>query len=445
MNFTWEDVETNKKKLTVEVPAETVAQRLESRLREVGKTVRFKGFRPGKAPLGMVKRMYGPQVEQEMTEALINEALTEALKEKDFDLASPPDLEKADFKEGQPFRFIINLEIKPEFELAEYKGLELSRPEVQVTEEMVDERLERIREAHATTRSLDADRPVDLNDIVVVDYQAFEGEEPVEGLANPNYQLEIGRGQFHPAFEVALVGMSKGESKEITVDFEPEHFNKRLAGKKILFKTRLLDIKEKVLPELNEDFLKELGDQFKTMDDLRQRVREDLTHMEEQRGQDLLRAQARDRLLELADFEVPSGMVQREVEAMVANTSFNFTRSGLSLEAAGMSEDKLREDYQEPARKQVKTGLILDRIAKENELAVSEEEMRGTIMAMARQSGQAPDRILEIYSKNNMLDRLQEDLLAEKTLNFVLENAKVEITAPEAPPAAEETAEPEEN
>jgi trigger factor len=444
MNFVWEDVEATKKKLIVEVPAEAVKTRLEDRLRQVGKTVRFKGFRPGKAPLAMVKRMYGPQVEQEVSEALVNEALPAALKEKDFHLASPPDMEKADFKEGEPFRFTLNIEIKPAFELMGYKGLELSRQPVVVTEEMVDERMERIREAHATTRSLDADRAVDLHDIVVVDYQAFVGEEPVAGLANPNYQLEIGRGLFHPAFEAALVGLKKGESKEITVNFEPEHFNKKLAGKTVLFKTRLLDVKEKVLPEINEEFLRELGEEFKTIEDLRGRVREDLTRLEEQRSQDLLRAQARDRLLDLVDFEIPAGMIQREVEAMVANTRFNFTRSGLSLEAAGMSEEKLKEDYREPARKQVKTGLILERIAKENELSVSEEEIRGAVMATARQTGQAPERILEIYSKNNMLDRVQEDLLADKTLNFVLENAKIQFAAPELPQAAEKTDEPAE-
>lgn len=444
MNFSWEDVETTKKKLMVEVPAEAVKTRLEDRLREVGKTVRFKGFRPGKVPLNMIKRLYGAQVEQEVSEALVNEALPAALKEKDLHLASPPDMEKADFKEGEPFRFTLTLEIKPAFELADYKGLELSRQSVAVTEEMVDERLERIREAHATTRSLDADRAVDLNDIVVVDYQAFIGEEPVAGLANPNYQLEVGRGLFHPAFEAALAGLKKGESKEITVDFEPEHFNKKLAGQKVLFKTRLLDIKEKVLPEMNEEFLKELGDQFKTLGDLRQRVREDLDRLEEQRSQDLLRAQTRDRLLDLADFEVPAGMVAREVEAMVANTRFNFTRSGLTLEAAGLSEEKLKADYLEPARKQVKTGLILERIARENEMSVTDEEIRAALMSMARQTGQSPDQILEIYSKNNMMDRLHEDLLTEKTLNFVLENAKIQITASLPLPAAEKTDEPAE-
>jgi trigger factor len=444
MNFSWEDVEATKKKLMVEVPAEAVRLRLEDRLREVGKTVRFKGFRPGKVPLNMIKRLYGAQVEQEVSEALVNEALPAALKEKDLHLASPPDMEKADFKEGEPFRFTLNLEIKPAFELADYKGLELSRQSVVVTEEMVDERMERIREAHATTCSLDADRAVDLNDIVVLDYQAFIGEEPVAGLANPNYQLEVGRGLFHPAFEAALAGLKKGESKEITVDFEPEHFNKKLAGQTVLFKTRLLDIKEKVLPEMNEEFLKELGEQFKTLGDLRQRVREDLDRLEEQRSQDLLRAQTRDRLLDLAGFEIPAGMVQREVEAMVAHTRFNFTRSGLTLEAAGLSEEKLRADYLEPARKQVKTGLILERIARENEVSVSDEEIRAAVMAMARQTGQSPDQILDMYSKNNMMDRMHEDLLTEKTLNFVLENAKIQITASEPPPADEKTDQPAE-
>ncbi|MBW2091881.1 MAG: hypothetical protein JRI34_07135 [Deltaproteobacteria bacterium] len=192
MDFTWEDIGPTKKKLMVETPAEIVSTRMNESLQQVKKRAKIKGFRPGKAPLSMIKRVYGPQIEQEVTQKLINEALVEALDQANLDLALPANLEESHYVEGEPYHFSFSLEIKPQFKIEGYEGLELSREPVKVTEEMVDKRLEQLREAYATTRGIEEERPLQDGDVAVIDYTAYVGEEPLEGGANPSYQLEVG-------------------------------------------------------------------------------------------------------------------------------------------------------------------------------------------------------------------------------------------------------------
>ncbi|MBW1717123.1 MAG: trigger factor [Deltaproteobacteria bacterium] len=428
MDFNWEEIGPTKKKLVVETPAEIVSARMNENFRQVQKQAKFKGFRPGKAPLSMIKRIYGPQVEEEVTQKLINEALTEALEQADLNLAVPANLEESNYVEGEPYRFTLSLEIKPKFTIEGYDGLELTREPVEVTEEMTDKRLEQLREAYATTTSIEGERPLQTGDIAVIDYTAYVGEEALEGGENPSYQLEVGSGNFNPDFEAELVGLSKGENKEISVTFKENHYNPKLAGKDVRFEVKLLDIKEKVLPDLDDEFAKDLGAEFKTFDDLKEQIQSDLTRMEEQRVEELLRSQLRDKLLELVEFDIPESLVQQEVEAMVANTKFNFSRSGLSLETAGMSEEKLKEDYQPVAEKKVKTNLILEKIAKDKELTVTEDELKAKMFQIARETGQPIENIIEFYNQNNMLKSLSHQVLTEKTLNFLIENANIRDT-----------------
>jgi len=428
MDFTWEDIGPTKKKLMVETPAEIVSTRMNESLQQVKKRAKIKGFRPGKAPLSMIKRVYGPQIEQEVTQKLINEALVEALDQANLDLALPANLEESHYVEGEPYHFSFSLEIKPQFKIEGYEGLELSREPVKVTEEMVDKRLEQLREAYATTRGIEEERPLQDGDVAVIDYTAYVGEEPLEGGANPSYQLEVGSGAFNADFESNLVGLTKGESKEITVTFEENHYNQKLAGKEVRFDVKLLDIKEKVLPDLDDEFAKDLGGEFKGLDDLKEQIRSDLTRVEEQRVEELLRGQLRDKLLDLVEFDLPEGLVQQEVEAMVANTKFNFARSGLSLETAGMSEEKMKEEYQPAAEKRVKTSLILEKIAQEKSLNVTDDELKERMLQTAMETGQPPDKIIEFYSQNNMLGSLRQQMLTEKTLKFLLENANIKDT-----------------
>lgn len=428
MNFIWEDLEPTKKKLKVEVPAETVTDRIQKASAQVRRNAKFKGFRPGKAPLAMIKRMYGAQIEQEVTQELINESVKKALDETEYELAAAPNLEESDYKDGEPYRFTLSLEIKPQFDISGYDGIELSRDSVNVTVEMIDERLEQFRQAYATTKNVEEDRPLKEGDLALIDYQAFVDGEPLEGGVNPNYQLEVGSGVFNEDFESELVGLSKDENKEITVTFDEKYYNPKLAGKEVRFEVKVIDIKEKILPDLNDEFAKDLGGEFENLDDLKKQVEEDLTKVEERRVEEALQSMLKEKLSDLIELDIPESMVQRELESMVANMKFNLERSGLSLETASMPEEKLKEEYHPTALKQVKTSLILERITREKKLSVTEEELQNRMLRIAQESGQPPEKILELYNQNHVLASLRRSMLEEKTLNNLLENAIIQVT-----------------
>jgi trigger factor len=219
MEFNVEHVGPVKKKLSIQVPAEIVKAEMTQALNVTRREAKLKGFRPGKAPLDLIKRLYGPQLEQDVAQKLINDTLPEAIQQSGLELASQPTLEESNFQLDEPFSYTVSFEAKPEFEISGYQGLELTRETVAITDEMVDQRLEELRKAFTTTRSIEEARAVAKGDLAVVDYKSFTGDEPVEGGANPSYQLEVGSGRFHEEFEAALVGMGKGESKSVTVTF----------------------------------------------------------------------------------------------------------------------------------------------------------------------------------------------------------------------------------
>jgi len=427
MDFQVETLDATKRKMSVEVPAETVRSELNQAVNQVRKTTKLKGFRPGKAPKEIIKRMFGAQIEQEVAQNLMKESLPQALDQAGLSLASSPVLEDSRFSEGEPFRFTVSFEIKPQFQISGYEGLPLTKKSVNITEEMVDKKLEDLRQAYATTRSLTEDRPARTGDLAVIDYKSYIDQEPIEGGSNSNYQIEIGSGRFNEAFESQLEGMTKNQEKTITVDFPGDHYNPKLAGQTVRFEVKLVDIKEKVLPELNDDFAKDLGENIETLAKLRELVRQDMIASEEAKIENQLREQLKDNLLELVDFEPPESMVNGEIESMISTTRFNLQRSGLKMEAMGFSEAQMREDYRAAAVKQVKTALILVQIAEDKGFDVSAEELDDRLLHLAREIGQPPEAVREFYNKNDRLSALKEAILREKALNYLLENANIEF------------------
>ena len=430
MNVNIEDLGATRKKMTVELPADKVAQEFEKTLDLLRRQARLKGFRPGKAPASIIRRMFAAHIEQEVTKGLMEEALPDALEQVAETLVSQPALEESTFKEGEPYRFTVSFEVLPVFEVDGYKGLALTREKVNVTDEDVNKKLEDLRQAYATTQSLEEERPVAEQDFAVIDYTAFDGQEPIEGAANPNFQLEVGAGNFNEAFEKELVGMTKQEKKEISVDFPEGHYNPKLAGNHVRFEVTLLDIKEKVIPELNDEFAQDLDPELESVDQLREKLMSDMTAGENRRVDGLVRQQVREKLLELVEPEVPESMIGRETEGMISSTAFNLKRSGLSLEAMGMSEVQLRDNYRPEAEKRVRTALILDRIAKREELEATQEDLDGSLLEISRETGQPLEMISEYYKNSNMLDSLRESTLTEKTLKFIIDSATIEIIDP---------------
>jgi trigger factor len=416
------------------VPAQTVMNETRQAIKQLRKQYRVKGFRPGKAPENVIKRLFAPQIEQDVTQKLMNEALPQALTESGVKLISQPTLEDSSFEDGQPFRFTTSFEVKPEFQVTGYMGLELSRENYVVSDDMVDAKLEELRQSLATAKSLDDPRPLKKGDLAVIDYQAFIDDQPLEGGANPNYQLEVGAGRFHLLFEEGLIGLNKDDETEINVHFENDHFNPKLAGQDVRFKIKILDIKEKILSALNDDFAKDIGRQdIETLEELRNKIREDLDRAESRRIDSMLQEQINEKLLTLTDFDVPELLVNRELEAMVSNMLFNLKRSGINPETIGLSEEKMREDYRAEAIKRVRIALIFEKIGEDLGLEVTDSDLDEKIMEVARSVGQTPEDVRDMYNKNNLIDELKEGIVTEKTLKYIIDNANIVSVDPTVP------------
>ncbi|MBI5604074.1 MAG: trigger factor [Deltaproteobacteria bacterium] len=421
-----EEISPIKKKLTVEVEADQTKMEWESVAKTFNKKAKLKGFRPGKIPVTVLAKFYGPQIEEETVSRIINRTYPEALKETGV---MPVDLPKLDYpavdKEA-PFIYLATIEIKPEIPISEYRGLELKKTLVLITDEDVEKRLEAIRMSHGELVALQEERPLKKGDFAVIDYQSFLDGNEMPGGSAQNYDLEVGADYFNPEFEKELVGMQKGDTKEFDIDFPEDFGNTALAGKTVHYKVLLQAIKERHLPEMDDAFVHNLGNELSSLEDLRKKIREDLEKEENRKGDLKLKEDLVDSLLSKTDFEVPEALVNREIQQMMMRIEQDLSRQGLSWEKAGLEPARLMERFRPPAQKMARKKLILEKIAQLESLSVSQEEIEAELGRIAANVNQSVNLVREIYNKNNLLPDMSQQLLEEKTLNFLQEHATIQ-------------------
>ena len=432
MRTNLEDITSVKKKLSVEIESEEVDRKFNKVYKELGKQVKIPGFRPGKVPRKILERHIGSQVTEDVAKDLINETFPGALDEvKTFPLGVPT-LEKETLKQGQDFKYSAIMEVRPQFEIDKYLGLEVEKETFSVTEQDVQDQLAQIRNAHGTLTSIDSDRAIKKNDHVVLDYQGFEKGQPIEEIHASNFLLKVGGNDFHPKFEESLIGLKKDGEAEIKVEFESGYPHTKLAGKTVDFKVKILDIKKMVLPELNDEFAQNLGADLKDLKDLNNKVRETILAQEEKRIDSELKQNLLKKISDSVDFELPQTLVEAEIEQVVENVKQNLIRSGSNLEKTGLSEEKLRKDFRPASEKRVKNLLILGEIAKQEKLAVNEEDLNRGFKDLAASTGQDAETLRKYYQARNLMDALEEKLLEEKTLNYLVENATISLIDPKS-------------
>ena len=425
MRTSLEDISSVKKKLSVEIESREVNDRLDKAYKEVGKKAKIPGFRPGKVPRKLLERHIGSQVAEDVTRELINETLPKALEEaKTFPLGAPF-LEKEALKQGQNFKYSAVMEVRPQFELKNYIGLEVEKEKYSVTEQDIQDQLTQIRDAHGTLTSIDLNRPLQKNDHVVLDYQGFEDGQPLEGIQSSNFLLKLGSKRFHPKFEEALIGLKKEEEAEIRVEFEDSYPHTKLAGKTVNFKVKIVDIKEMQLPELNDEFAKNLSADFKSLKDLKKKVEETIIAQEEKRIDSELKQNLLKKISDSVEFEIPQSLVESEIDQAVENVKQNLIRSGSNLEKAGLSEERLRKDFKPASEKRVKDLLILGQLAEKEKITVNEEDLTNGLKELAESTGQNTETLRKYYQARNLMGALEEKLLEEKTLNYLVKNAKI--------------------
>ena len=425
MKTNFETISPVKKKLTVEIGAEEVDTKLKIAYRTVAKQAKIPGFRPGKAPKSILERYFGDQVAEDVVKNIISDTFPKAIQEGDILPLGAPLLEKGDLKEGEDFTYTAIMEVRPEFELKDYLGLELEKEKCVVQDEDVQRRLGQIQQSHGKLTTVEKVRPAEEGDYVIIEYEGFEGEAPIDGIKSTNFLLKLGSGDFHPQFEKGLVGLKKDEETEIDVEFEDTYYHQKLAGKNVRFKVQLHDLKEMVLPELNDEFATNFGPDFKDMKSLEEKVREMIQTEEEKRIESDLKRRLTRKIAEEMEFELPEVLVNSEIDNALARVRENLMRSGSSLEKSGLSEEKLREDFREDAENRVKEMLILGEIARKEDIDVDDEDISESIENIAQSMGQPVEAIRQYYEAKGLMDSLRGTLMEEKTLNYLVEHASI--------------------
>ncbi|MBW2350860.1 MAG: trigger factor [Deltaproteobacteria bacterium] len=430
MKVTVEDIGPIQKRLSVEIPADVVSNEFDIAYNQLKRGADIKGFRKGKAPRSVLERQYGPQVESEVLEKLIKQSLPDALKEANVELVLDPHLDSTSpLKAAEAFTYSALLDLWPEFEVPKYKGLELEEPLVEVSEEEIQEQLEALLRHFATVETVPEDRPVEKGDLAIIDYVGEIDGEPVDGLSEENYYLEVGAGYFNSVFEEQLLGMTKGSERSIEVSYPEDALNGKVAGNTVQFKVVLKAIKERISPELNDDFAKQIGADIKTVEELRDRLRKQLETDKQKAAKSSLRQQFLEQLREQVDFPIPDRLIDAKLTQMVDNVISHLQERGVDLEGAGMSEDRLRARMREDAVGQVKAEIILDKIAEVENIAVDHDEVSEYAKYAESQSQRlGVDRK---HLENALVRDILPKLRAKKTVDFLLKQAVVKPASQE--------------
>ena len=427
MKTTLEDLSQVRKKLIIEIGPQEVDRRIEAAYRDLGKKAQIPGFRPGKIPRKILENRFGQQVLEDLTKDLVNETLPKAAEEVELIPLAMPIVQSETLKAGQGLTYSAVIETKPEFELKE---------RLSIGEEEVERQLTEIRKSRGAMVSNQEERGVKEGDFAIIDYQGYDGEEALEGIKGENLALEIKtEGSIHPDLGMALVGLRKGQSADVPLDFAEDYLHSTLAGKKVNFRVDSLDIQEVELPALDDDFAKGLEADIENLADLKEKIKAELLKREEQRIDAELKKALLKKIADRVDFELPEALVQDELSYAVQSIKQNFMRSGTSLEKVGLNEEKLKQEIRPKSESRVKDMLILGEVARQKDLNVSEGETSEGFARLAAGMGQDPVGIRRYYEANNLMGTFRRGLLEEKTLNYLVKCAKVkEVDASESKP-----------
>jgi trigger factor len=420
-----EEISPVKRRITVEIEAEKVGLTYDRALHELSKKAKIKGFRPGKTPRKIIEQYYGTQIISEVKNDLIRESFTEAIEKTGLIPLIGPSIEDGTLLQGEPFIYTIELEVRPEFELKDYMGISVEKEITDISEDMVEKRLEELREVHAQLVSVDEGRGVQEGDYAVIDYTGLWNGRPLKDIRGNDFTVHVGSERFYPDVETGIVGLKREEEREIRVDFNANFPDKRVAGRNVVFHVRIKDIKKKDLPELSDEFARTLGDEFPSLKILRDRVREDLVLQEEKRVERALQSRLLKKIADTVDFELPQSLVEKEIDHSLASIEQSIRYSGSQIESAGMPMEKMRDELRPVAERKVKEDFVLGKIADMENITIEENDTRDGFQRLAAQTGKDPAMLERFYERNNLMDPFRDQILKEKTLNHLLQGAKI--------------------
>lgn len=427
MKVTVEDQSSVKKVLHIEVPSEEVVRELDNAYAQLKKTAKIKGFRPGKAPRSVLQRLYGKDVNADVTGKLIQSAFVDAIKETDLKIVGSPKVDPPELKDHNPYAFDAEVEVNPEISDIEFKGLALEKTKYELSEEEIDLQLKMLQKNMAKREKIKEDRPLRMDDVAVIDYEGFKDGQPFELTGKTeNFLIKVGAGQIVKDLEEGIVGMTAGEEKEVEATFPDDYFKAELVGQTVLFKVKLNEIREEILPEIDDELAKGISEKFDSLASLKAEIRKNLLSGYEKRTEQEMNEQIFKNLLEQTEFEVPDALVEGELEHIVRDAERSFEQNNRSLEEAGLSQEILKEKYRPTAEKQVRRHLILSKIIEQERMELSDEELEQAFEEMAETYQQPVDHIKGYYQQNKEgLALFKHTMLEKKALKLIIDNGKI--------------------
>ena len=439
MQVTVEDVSSVKKTLHIEIPENEVARELDTAYNTLKRTAKIKGFRPGKVPRSVLERMFGKNVHADVTSRLIQTSFVDAIKQTDLKVVGNPQVDPPKLDPKGPYKYDATVEITPEIDDIDFKGLKLKRTNYQFSDDEVDSQLKMLQKNLARHEKISEDRAVREDDIVLIDYEGFKDGKPFEETGKTeNFSLKIGAAAISKDFDKQLVGLQPGESKEITETFPEDFSNKTMAGKEISFHVNLSEIRQEVLPDIDDVFAKKVG-QYENLDELKQAIEDNLKQGYAKRIEQELNEQIFTELISRTDFEAPDALVDMELEGIIEEAERSFANQNTSLEQMGLSKEGIAEKYRDTALKQVKRHLILSKMIDQESLTLPDEELENGLKEMSENFGHPLEAIQKYYEENkDKLDLFKHTLLEKKAITLIIDGSKIEDVEPEVVKGSEE-------
>jgi trigger factor len=412
-------------KLVIEASAEEFEAGLNAAYNKNKNKISVPGFRKGKAPRKMIEQLYGSQIFfEDAANEIIPDAYADAAKESGLDIVSQPKVSIEQLEAGKPFIFAAEVAVRPEVELGEYKGVEVTKADAEVTDADVEEELKKVQDQNSRTVSVE-DRAVKDGDMTVIDFEGFIDGEAFEGGKGENYPLTIGSHSFIDTFEEQMIGMNIGEEKELNVTFPEDYHAENLKGKPATFKVTVKEIKEKQLPELDDDFAQDVSD-FDTLAEYKDDLKKKIAERKESEAKAKKESEAIEKVVEAAKMDIPQAMIDTQVNRMLEDFAMRLQQQGLSVEQyfqyTGMTADKIMEEMKPEAVKRIKNSLVLEAVAKAENIEVSEEEFEAELQKMADMYKMEIEKIKE-FMQDAEAKQMKDDIAIQKAVELIVSSA----------------------
>ena len=426
MSVKVENLEHNMAKLTIEVSAEELEKALNTAYNKQKRQISVPGFRKGKVPRAMIEKMYGAEIfYEDAANELMQQTYPSAIDESGVDIVSRPTVDVVQIEKGKPFIYTAEVATRPEVTLGKYMGVTVTKIDTSVTEDEVEAELENQRNTNARTVTV-TDRPVKEGDTAVIDFEGFVDGVAFDGGKAENHSLEIGSHSFIDTFEDQLVGKNAGDEVEVNVTFPEQYQAADLAGKPAVFKVKINEIKAKELPELNDEFDQDVAGVV-TLDEYKEELKKNLTEKKENEAKKTKEDEAIQKIIDKSKMDLPEAMIDTQCETMVNEFAQRIAQSGLSmdqyLQFSGMTVDQLKEQVRPEAETRIKSSLVLEQIAKEENIEVSDEDINAEIEKMAKAYGMEADKLKE-YMGDSEKESMKRDLAITKAVDLIMENVK---------------------